>query len=108
MTSSIPGDFPVIDHRYAIEAHNIVKRFDGETAVDGIDLTIKRGSIFGILSPNGAGKMTMLRMLLGSIVPDEGEGFLLGSPNLISKSLQVGYLHEECALYQSIYTYDAM
>lgn len=108
MTSSIPGDFPVIDHRYAIEARNIVKRFDGETAVDGIDLIIKRGSIFGILGPNGAGKTTMLRMLLGIIDPDEGERFLLGSPNPISKSHQVGYLPEERGLYQSMKAYDAI
>lgn len=92
----------------AIEAHHIVKRFDGETAVDGIDLTIKKGSIFGILGPNGAGKTTTLRMLLGIIDPDEGERFLLGSPDPISKAHQVGYLPEERGLYQSMKAYDAI
>ena len=92
----------------AIEARNIVKRFDGETAVDGIDLAIKRGSIFGILGPNGAGKTTTLRMLLGIIDPDEGERFLLGSPDPISKAHQVGYLPEERGLYQSMKAYDAI
>jgi ABC-2 type transport system ATP-binding protein len=92
----------------AIEAHHIVKRFDGETAVDGIDLTIKQGSIFGILGPNGAGKTTTLRMLLGIIDPDEGERFLLGSPDPISKAHQVGYLPEERGLYQSMKAYDAI
>ncbi len=93
---------------FAIEARNIVKRFDGEAAVDGIDLAIKRGSIFGILGPNGAGKTTTLRMLLGIIDPDEGERFLLGSPDPISKAHQVGYLPEERGLYQSMKAYDAI
>ncbi|MEH6826910.1 ABC transporter ATP-binding protein [Parasphingorhabdus sp.] len=93
---------------FAIEARNIVKRFDGETAVDGINLAIRKGSIFGILGPNGAGKTTTLRMLLGIIDPDEGERFLLGSPNPISKAHQVGYLPEERGLYQSMKAYDAI
>ena len=93
---------------FAVEARNIVKRFDGETAVDGIDLTIRKGSIFGILGPNGAGKTTALRMLLGIIDPDEGERFLLGSSEPISKAHQVGYLPEERGLYQSMKAYDAI
>lgn len=94
--------------KFAIEARNIIKRFDGEAAVDGIDLAIKKGSIFGILGPNGAGKTTTLRMLLGIIDPDEGERFLLGSPDPISKAHQVGYLPEERGLYQSMKAYDAI
>ena len=96
------------DPDFAIEARHIVKRFDGEAAVDGIDLTISKGSIFGILGPNGAGKTTTLRMLLGIIDPDEGERFLLGSPDPISKAHQVGYLPEERGLYQSMKAYDAI
>ena len=92
----------------AVEAHNIVKYFDGEAAVDGVSLTIKKGSIFGILGPNGAGKTTILRMLLGIIDPDEGERYLLGSSDPISKSHQVGYLPEERGLYQSMKAYDAI
>jgi len=92
----------------AIEARQIVKRFDGETAVDGIDLEIEKGSIFGILGPNGAGKTTTLRMLLGIIDPDEGERYLLGSSDPISKAHKVGYLPEERGLYQSMKAYDAI
>ena len=92
----------------AIEARQIVKRFDGDIAVDGIDLTIKKGSIFGILGPNGAGKTTTLRMLLGIIDPDEGERYLLGSSNPISKAHKVGYLPEERGLYQSMKAFDAI
>lgn len=57
---------------YAIEAKGLVKQFDGFRAVDGVDLNIPEGSIFGILGPNGAGKTTMLRTLLGIIDPDAG------------------------------------
>lgn len=97
-----------IPQENAIEARNIVKRFDGDIAVDGIDLSIRKGSIFGILGPNGAGKTTTLRMLLGIIDPDEGERYLLGSDDPISKAHQVGYLPEERGLYQSMKAYDAI
>lgn len=99
---------PESSPEFAIEAHHIVKRFDGETAVDGIDLKIKKGSIFGILGPNGAGKTTTLRMLLGIIDPDEGERSLLGSNDPIKTAHRVGYLPEERGLYQSMKAYDAI
>jgi ABC-2 type transport system ATP-binding protein len=62
----------------AIEARGLVKRFDGFTAVDGIDIVVPEGAIYGILGPNGAGKTTTLRMLLGIIDPDEGLRRVLG------------------------------
>ncbi len=63
----------------AIEARGLVKRFDGFTAVDGVNLAVPEGSIYGILGPNGAGKTTTLRMLLGIIDPDAGLRRLLGT-----------------------------
>ena len=56
----------------AVEARGLVKRFDGTLAVDGVDLAIPEGAIYGILGPNGAGKTTTLRMCLGLTAPDEG------------------------------------
>src|SRR6478752_328501 len=47
----------------AVHATGLVKTFDGFTAVDGIDLEVRQGEIFGVLGPNGAGKTTMLKML---------------------------------------------
>ena len=47
----------------AVSAHGLVKRFGDHTAVDGVDLEIHRGEVFGVLGPNGAGKTTMLKML---------------------------------------------
>ena len=92
----------------AIEAHGLVKKFDGFRAVDGIDLAVPEGSIYGILGPNGAGKTTMLRTLLGIIDPDEGTRTLLGSDRPISQSRNVGYLPEERGLYQSMRAVDTI
>jgi ABC-2 type transport system ATP-binding protein len=55
-----------------VEARGLVKRYGHVTAVDGIDLTVEPGDVYGYLGPNGAGKTTTLRMLLGLIRPDEG------------------------------------
>ena len=92
----------------AIEARGLVKYFDKFCAVDGIDMTVPAGSIYGILGPNGAGKTTTLRMLLGIIDPDEGTRTLLGSDRPISVAREVGYLPEERGLYQSMKAYDAI
>ncbi len=92
----------------AIEARGLVKEFDGFRAVDGVDLNIPEGSIFGILGPNGAGKTTMLRTLLGIIDPDAGTRTLLGSSRPISQSRIVGYLPEERGLYQSMRAVDTI
>ena len=92
----------------AIEAHGLVKQFDGFRAVDGVDLAVPEGSIYGILGPNGAGKTTMLRTLLGIIDPDEGTRTLLGSDRPISQSRKVGYLPEERGLYQSMRAVDTI
>jgi ABC-2 type transport system ATP-binding protein len=93
---------------HAIEARGLVKIFDGFRAVDGIDLNVPEGSIYGILGPNGAGKTTTLRVLLGIIDPDAGTRTLLGSDRPLSQSKLVGYLPEERGLYQSMRAVDAI
>ena len=92
----------------AIEAHGIVKRFDGFTAVDGVDLTVPQGAIYGILGPNGAGKTTTLRMLLGIIDPDAGVRRVLGHDRPHEISHAIGYLPEERGLYPAMKAYDAI
>ncbi len=93
---------------HAIEARGLVKIFDGFRAVDGIDLNVPEGSIYGVLGPNGAGKTTTLRMLLGIIDPDEGTRILLGSDRPLTQSKLVGYLPEERGLYQSMRAVDTI
>jgi ABC-2 type transport system ATP-binding protein len=94
--------------RLAIEARGLVKRFDGTLAVDGVDLEVPEGAIYGVLGPNGAGKTTTLRMLLGIIEPDAGERRVLGHANPQHIARQVGYLPEERGLYPSMKAYDAV
>jgi oleandomycin transport system ATP-binding protein len=62
----------------AIVARGLTKRFGATTAVDGVDLTIPEGTVFGLLGPNGAGKTTIVSMLATLIVPDEGRASVLG------------------------------
>ncbi|WP_424774633.1 ABC transporter ATP-binding protein [Novosphingobium sp.] len=92
----------------AIEARGLVKRFEGFTAVDGVDLTVPEGSIYGILGPNGAGKTTTLRMLLGIIDPDQGTRRILGHDRPHEVAHTIGYLPEERGLYPSMKTYEAI
>ncbi len=92
----------------AIEARGLVKRFDGFTAVDGIDISVPEGAIYGILGPNGAGKTTTLRMLLGIIDPDQGIRRILGTDRPHEVAHTIGYLPEERGLYPSMKTYEAI
>ncbi|NYF16992.1 ABC-2 type transport system ATP-binding protein [Microbacterium sp. AK009] len=62
----------------AIQTRGLTKRFGAQTAVDGIDVTVPRGSVFGFLGPNGSGKTTTIRMLLGLIRPSGGQATVLG------------------------------
>jgi ABC-2 type transport system ATP-binding protein len=64
----------------AVRTHNLTKRFRHQAAVDGIDLAVPRGAVYGFLGPNGSGKTTTIRMLLGLISPTEGGVELLGRP----------------------------
>ncbi len=92
----------------AIEARGLVKRFDGFTAVDGVDLTVPEGAIYGILGPNGAGKTTTLRMLLGIIDPDAGYRRILGAERPHDVAHATGYLPEERGLYPAMKCYEAI
>jgi len=92
----------------AIEARGLVKRFDGFTAVDGVDLAVPEGSIYGILGPNGAGKTTTLRMLVGIIDPDAGYRRVLGAERPHDVAYAIGYLPEERGLYPAMKAYEAI
>lgn len=63
---------------YAIEIENLVKKFDKLTAVNDLNLNIKKGEIFGLLGPNGAGKSTTINMILGLIDPTSGRVLVNG------------------------------
>ena len=62
----------------AIEASGLAKSFRGTRAVDGVDLEVPRGAVYGVLGPNGAGKTTTIRMLATLLRPDAGSARVLG------------------------------
>jgi len=93
---------------WAIEATGMVKRFGDRRVVDGVDLAVARGSVYGVLGPNGAGKSTTLRMLLGIIEPDEGSRRLLGHARPREVSDRIGYLPEERGLYPAMKAREAI
>lgn len=65
----------------AIRTEGLTKRFrSGQVAVDGIDLVVPRGAVYGFLGPNGSGKTTTIRMLLGLVQPTAGAAWLLDQP----------------------------
>jgi len=66
------------DPPLAIEASGLVKRFGATRAVDGVDLAVPSGSVYGVLGPNGAGKTTTIRMLATLLPPDAGSARVLG------------------------------
>ena len=65
----------------AVSTAGLTKRFrGGQVAVDHVDLAVPRGSVYGFLGPNGSGKTTTIRMLLGLALPTSGQAELLGVP----------------------------
>ncbi|MEP6648671.1 MAG: ABC transporter ATP-binding protein [Lapillicoccus sp.] len=64
----------------AVESHGLSKRFGSRLAVDGLDMVVQRGAVYGFLGPNGSGKTTTIRMLLGLVEPTSGTRSLLGHP----------------------------
>jgi ABC-2 type transport system ATP-binding protein len=83
-----------------IRCEGLTKRYPGVTALDGLDLTVPAGQVFGFLGPNGAGKTTTLRILLGLIRPTSGRAWLNGRPVPDPDGLaKVGAMIEEPAFY---------
>ncbi|MHB8858912.1 MAG: ABC transporter ATP-binding protein [Thermoleophilia bacterium] len=85
---------------YVIEISGLSKRYGAIMAVDGLDMKVKRGEVYGFVGPNGAGKTTTLRMLLGLVHPTSGSCQVLGErPGAPSVLAQVGALVETPAFY---------
>ncbi len=90
---------------YAVEARGLTRKFGDFVAVDHISFVVEPGEIFGFLGPNGSGKTTTIRMLLGLIEPTEGEARVLDiditrEPEAIARS--VGYMSQKFSLYPDL------
>ena len=89
----------------AIATSGLAKRFRSQLAVAGIDLAVPRGAVYGFLGPNGSGKTTTIRMLLGLIVPTSGSHEMLGVPMPVGVNAvlpKVGSLVEGPAFYPQL------
>jgi len=91
-----------------IKLRGVTKRFGTHTAVSDFDLDIPRGSVYGLLGPNGSGKTTTIRIIMGILLPDEGEVELLGGPPGVKQNARVGYLPEERGVYRKMKVRDLL
>ncbi|OLQ95587.1 ABC transporter ATP-binding protein [Vibrio ponticus] len=90
---------------YAIQASDVVKKFGDFTAIEGINLNVPKGSIYGFLGPNGCGKSTTIRVLTGLLSPTSGNVDVLGLA--IPKQsellrLKIGYMTQKFSLYDDL------
>jgi ABC-2 type transport system ATP-binding protein len=88
--------------QYVIETHGLTKRFRKVIAVEGLNLSVRRGEIFGLLGPDGAGKTTTIRMLCAIMDPSEGSARVAGfdtkrESEQIKK--RIGYMAQQFSLY---------
>ncbi len=90
---------------WAIEATGLTRRFGSFTAVDHIDVTVKKGEVFGFLGANGAGKTTAIRMFCGLLAPTSGTGHVAGCDILHEGDKirsRIGYMAQKFALYPDL------
>ncbi len=88
-----------------IVADKLTKHFGGVIAADSIDLTVKRGEVFGLLGPNGAGKSTIFKMLCGLLKPTSGKALVNGLDFQSTSSLarsNIGYMAQKFSLYGNL------
>src|SRR5436309_7584327 len=90
-----------------VETRNLTKVYRDfwgrrkKVALNALDLKIYKGEIFGLLGPNGSGKTTTIKLLLGLLFPTSGDAFLFGAPAAqVRKNERIGYLPEESYLYR--------
>ena len=88
--------------RALVEAHNLTRRFGSFVAVDGIEVTVSAGEVFGLLGANGAGKTTAIRMLCGTLPPSDGTVCVAGM-DMVRHARRargyIGYVAQRFALY---------
>ncbi len=85
-----------------VQLENVRKVYDQKVAVEGLSLRIEPGTMFGLLGPNGSGKTSSIRMMIGITVPDSGTVSLFDKPFTRDALKRVGYLPEERGLYKKM------
>jgi ABC-2 type transport system ATP-binding protein len=99
-------DLPAVDpSEIAVSVEHATRRFDDQVAVDDLSLTVRRGTILGIIGPSGAGKTTTVRMLTGALAPTSGEIRVLGEdPTRFQRRTRqaIGYMPQQFTLYRDL------
>ncbi len=89
----------------AIDVRGLVKKFGDKTAVDGVDIKMPQGAVWGFLGPNGSGKTTTIRMICGLLRASEGEGTCLGY-NIATEAtkikLETGYMTQRFSFWEDL------
>ena len=84
-----------------LETKSLTKRYGDKIAVNEVSLHVRRGDIYGLIGKNGAGKTSLMKLLLGLTLPDSGEILLLNEPNADRARSKIGSLIEAPALYKN-------
>ena len=96
---------PVPDPDAAVVISGVTKRFGDDMAVDGISMTVRSGTILGIIGPSGSGKTTTIRLLTGALAPTDGEVRVLGEdPRTFHRRTRerIGYMPQQFTLYPDL------
>lgn len=105
MTTDTRGSDPGIPDAMAVVATGLTKRFGDFTAVNSISFNVRRGEIFGFLGPNGSGKTTTIRMIVGLLEPTAGSIQVLGQQaghDGMSVRRRLGYMSQRFSLYPEL------
>ena len=87
---------------YIVETQNIVKQYKTKLAVDNVSIHVKRGDIYGLIGKNGAGKTSLMKLILGLTCPTNGNILLFGNSNLNVGRKKIGSLIEAPGLYKNL------
>lgn len=93
---------------YVIETQNLVKQYKTKLAVNDVSIHVKRGDIYGLIGKNGAGKTSLMKLILGLTMPTRGKIQLFGSGRLDEGRKKIGSLIEAPGLYKSCSAYENM
>ena len=93
---------------YIIETQNLVKQYKTKLAVNDVSIHVKRGDIYGLIGKNGAGKTSLMKLILGLTVPSQGKILLFDNDNLNAGRKKIGSLIEAPGLYKSCTAYENM
>ena len=95
----------MVDQQPAVRSHGLRRTFGEVVAVDGVDLELPTGGVFGLLGPDGAGKSTLIRMLATTLLPDSGDAEVFGlsvTADAAKVRPRIGYMSQRFSMYPDL------